>query len=97
MPEEEYPPTNTGRETFLALLLAIIVGGGFIVFLSFATFGFFGWMVVIALAMSLIAVLHYYLWGRSFMNEVAKERRAYEVERELEEIRAAKPPWERRF
>ena len=97
MDEPEYPRTSTGRETFLAVLLALMVGGGFTLFLIFVTGGFFGWVIVIALAMSCVAVLHYFLWGRSFMGEVARERREYEIEKEMEELRAAKPPWERRF
>jgi ABC-type uncharacterized transport system permease subunit len=97
MDEEEYPQTRTGRETFLAVLLALIVGGGFALFLIVVTEGFFGWVIVTAVAISLFAVLHYYLWGRSLTNEVAEERRKYELEQEMEQLRAAKPPWERRF
>ena len=85
-----------GRETLLIVLLAVLVVGGSIFFLNFVTFGFFGWVVVIALGVMLFGWLNYLLWGRSLDRETARERAEWEAQQQAEEWRAP-PPWERRF
>ena len=100
-PEFE-PPTeqrSQGRETFLAIMLMIIIGGPFVLLLYFATFGFLGFVVLIALALAVFGVLNYYLWGRRLSRDIEAERAQLERdERETPDWRTArKPPWQRRF
>ncbi len=87
-----------GRETFLVALLILFMGGGLLLFLILASGGFFGWVVIIALALGLFAGLHYLLWGRRFSEEVQREREALEAHEQPEPWETAtRPPWERRF
>jgi predicted signal transduction protein with EAL and GGDEF domain len=89
---------SRGRETLLAVVLSLVVGGAFVLFLNFATGGFVFYAIAIAFVMSVFGLVHYFLWGRSFMKEVAEERRELELQDEIEqELRAGHPPWERRF
>ncbi len=85
------------REAFLALLLAVLVGGGFVLFLIFVSGGFFVWVLVVSLGLGLLGCLHYLLWGRSLSQAVQAEREELEWEREAEERNAPGAPWERRF
>jgi hypothetical protein len=95
----QFEQHQRGRETFLAVILTVLVGGSFALFLIFVTGGFFLWVVLICLGLGLFIVLHYLLWGRRFERAVQGEREELEAEREAEE-RAQdlqRPPWERRF
>src|SRR5688572_5859492 len=94
-PDDRASPSG-GRETFLALMLVCLVGGGFILFLNFATFGFFGYVLVICAGLGLLGCLHYLLWGHRFNHDVEQERRALDAQRRAEE-ESQQRPWERRF
>lgn len=75
-------PPSSSRSTFLTVILTLLVGGG-ICFFAFLLLGpLFVQGVSIVLALSLLAGLHYLLWGRSLNQEVAGER-------EEEQARAA--------
>ena len=50
--------------TFLAVVLAIIFGGGFVLFLVVISFGLFLWVIAIALGVMVFVGVHYLLWGR---------------------------------
>jgi len=96
--DETPPHASTGRETFLAVLLSLLLGGAFVLFLNFATGGFILYAIAISLAMALFGLLHYFLWGRSFLRDIARERRELELRDQAEEeLRALRRPWERRF
>jgi hypothetical protein len=87
-----------GRESFLALLLATLTGGGFLLFLILVSGGFFFYVLCAALAVTGLATLHYYLWGRSLTREVAGEREEQQLHEEMaggEERNG--PPHLRRF
>ena len=85
------------REAYLAIILAVLVGSGAVVFLIFVSGGFFAWVLLIAAGIALFGGLHYLLWGRSFMEETEAERREFLDEQEAEAWRTNQPPWERRF
>jgi hypothetical protein len=87
-----------GRETFLALILIGLVGGGAFLYLVLVTGGFFVYVLLVAVGIGLFALLHYALWGRSLDAAVRHEREALEAEQRAEEERAAaRAPWGRRF
>lgn len=50
--------------TFLAVLLTLVFGGGFLLFLIVVTFNLFLWVIGVALAVAAFAGLHYVIWGR---------------------------------
>lgn len=90
---------SRGRETFLSILLTVLVGGGFTLFLIFASGGFFFYVLVIAGGLGLSVYLNYLLWGRRYSAEVQAEREALlrREEEEAEPWHSPPPPWERRF
>ncbi len=52
------------RATFLAVLLALFFGGGFLVFLVIITFNIFLGVIAVAAGIAAFVGLHYLLWGR---------------------------------
>jgi hypothetical protein len=66
------PPTDDplAREreqlaTMLALMLVIMFGGAFIVFLIFISLGLFLWVLVASACIAAYTLLHYAVWGRT--------------------------------
>ena len=90
-------PTASGRESFLVVILLTLVGGAFGIFLILATGGFLAWLPVIACGMALFGYVHYWLWGRSFVETLRKEKEAAFNEDPVEEYESGHPPGERRF
>jgi hypothetical protein len=89
---------HRGRESFLALLFATGCGGGFLLFLILVSGGFFFYVLCAATAVTGLGALHYFLWGRTFSQEIAGERQAQELRerQEADEPRNG-PPAGRRF
>src|SRR5207302_6285982 len=75
------PDTHASRDTFLAIMLCLLVGIPLFVFFNVITFGLFLFMLGGAVGVGVLAGFHYLLWGRSFNASVAGER-------EEEELRA---------
>ena len=72
---------RTGRETFLSLLLTFLFGAGFLAVLNFITFGVIFHVLAAVLAIALVGLLHYLLWGQALSEEVAGEREEEELRR----------------
>ncbi|MER3417321.1 MAG: hypothetical protein C4297_14095 [Gemmataceae bacterium] len=85
------------RDRVLRIALVVLVGGSFCSFLVFVTGGFFLWVLLVALALSLVGLVHYVLWGRSFEREIAQEREALLKSEGQEQVRQQMFPWERRY
>jgi hypothetical protein len=79
-------PQHSQRETFVAFLLCVLVGGPIFVFFMILTSGIFLLLLIMAAAIAGLAALHYLLWGRSFDRQVIGER-------EEEELRASSEEW----
>jgi hypothetical protein len=61
-------PMSREREqlaTMLALMLALMFGGGFVLFLIFVSLGLFFWVLVMALCIAVFTGVHYLVWGRT--------------------------------
>ncbi len=56
-------PDSTGG--LVAVMLAVLFGGGFVVFLILISFNFFLNVIAVAAAIAAFVALHYFLWGRS--------------------------------
>ncbi|MBM3994903.1 MAG: hypothetical protein FJ303_12230 [Planctomycetes bacterium] len=69
-------PPSSGRDSLLAVALVVLVAGMVGFYLYLITLG----IVVNVLAAGglfiLLGVLHYYVWGQAFSEEVAKEAEA---------------------
>ena len=79
MDYESLPPSSQSqRQTLLAVLLAILVGAGFVFFLVLVTGGLFLEILAALGGMGLFGYVHYLLWGRSLSQQVAGERTAEE-------------------
>jgi hypothetical protein len=88
--EHNDKPAATGRESFLALLLAGLCGGGFLLFLILVSGGFFFYVLCAAATVALLGLLHYALWGQAMTREVAGEREAQEARERREEAEEAR-------
>lgn len=86
-----------GRETILAVVLTLFVGGTFTVFLIFVTQGFFFYVILISAGLGLLGCFHYLLWGWAFNKSVQGEREALKRQEEAEQKAAPWRPGERRF
>ncbi len=79
MDSEPPPPSpQSQRQTFLAVLLTVVVGAGFVFFLVLITGGLLIEIVAALAGISLFGYVHYLLWGRSLSQQVAGERAAEE-------------------
>ena len=58
------PRPSDALSTFLAILLALFFGGGFLVFLIVVTFNVFLGVIAVAAGVAVFVGLHYLLWGR---------------------------------
>jgi membrane protein implicated in regulation of membrane protease activity len=78
-------PSHGARESFLGLMLALLVGGGFLLFLILVSGGFFFYVGCIAAVITALGFLHYAVWGALMSQSVAAERQA-EEERARHEV-----------
>jgi hypothetical protein len=79
-------PHDSPRETYIAVLLGLVVGAPIFVFFMVITGGLFILLLIMAGAIAALASVHYLLWGRSFDRKVVGER-------EEEELRASSEDW----
>ena len=93
------PPTGRrrSRETFLVVLLTAFLTGAVVLFLIFATGGFFLWVILIALALAAFSMLHYFLWGRAFHERTEAERQLLRQQEAEDRWQPNGVPGERRF
>lgn len=50
--------------TFLAIMLTMMLGGSFVAFLVFITFGLFLWVILISGVIAVFIGVNYLIWGR---------------------------------
>jgi hypothetical protein len=67
-------PSSGRRETLLTIMLTVLVGGGFLTFMIFVTFGFFFYVFLAVAVITGVGYFHYLLWGQSMDEEVAQEQ-----------------------
>jgi|GEM_PF-5737489 hypothetical protein len=64
-PKPDLRPTEPDSASgMVAVMLAVLVGGGFVVFLVLISFNFFLNVIAVAAAIAAFVALHYFLWGR---------------------------------
>ena len=92
--ENEPDPSSRSRENMLAVSLVILVGGMIGFYLYLITLGIVVNVLAAGGLFALLGVLHYYVWGRSFSNEVAEERDALrrQDERDANPTKPKVPP-----
>jgi hypothetical protein len=91
---------SSARATFLGILLALLGGAGMVVFAVVILSPFMalvvGAVVVVALMVG-FGYLHYWLWGRSMVQQTAGEREEEEMRAAAEDDADAWPPIEEPF
>ena len=70
---------QSSRDTYLAVVLLILVGIPLFVFFNIITSGLFINMLLAAGGLGVLGSIHYFLWGRALTNNVAAERDAQET------------------
>ena len=75
-------PTK-GRETMLAILLAIALGSAVFFFLNLVSFGIFFYVLAAVVGITAVGFFHYVVWGYAFSQEVAGEREEEEEPHQL--------------
>src|SRR5437868_3875926 len=84
------------RETLLVAMMIFLVGGGFVLFMTFVTGGFFAYTLAVCAGLGLVGCFHYLVWGHRFSQQVREEREAF-LREEEEKQKAEDRPWDRRF
>jgi len=72
------------RGTMVGFILAGILAAGTMAFAFMACGGYAIYATLVIVGIGAMGSFHYLLWGRSMMHEVADERRAEELRRQLE-------------
>jgi hypothetical protein len=98
--EHDQQSPNRTRDTILVLTLVVFIGGLMLFFLDLVSMGIFTYAVLVAGGVFGLGGLHYLVWGRAMMQEVAAEReallRAEEEERGDENVEAIQDLSQRR-
>ena len=85
------------RETMLTIMLTALAGGGFLLFLILVSGFFFFYVALVAGAIALLGVVHYYLWGEAMTHEVEDEKNQQELEGRVGEELENRQSHTRRF
>ena len=72
-------PEPSRRDTYMAVVLIILVGVPCFVFFNILTMGLFMYLIVGAVAVAALGYVNYLLWGRSLTRETAWEREEMEM------------------
>lgn len=75
---------STGRDTYMVIVILLLVGVPAFVFFNIITFGLFVLLFLSACGLALLVGVNYLLWGRTFSQETAWEREEEELRREIE-------------
>jgi hypothetical protein len=82
--DHQVPRPQGGRETFLGVLLSVIVVSGFLFLLFLICGGLSLYVLAVVGGMAAFGFLHYLLWGHSLSEEVADERLNEELGEDFE-------------
>jgi len=63
--------SRSGRDTYMAIVLCVLVGLPLFVFLNVLTGGLFVLILATAAGVAVLGAFHYFLWGRSFTREIS--------------------------
>jgi hypothetical protein len=72
-------PHHSGRDTYMAVLLCVLVGVPLFAFFNVLTGGLFILLLAMAACVAVLAAFNYFLWGRSFNKQVSGEREEQEL------------------
>jgi hypothetical protein len=74
--ENEPNRPSRARENLLAVALTISAGGAIWFFLDLVTMGLMSALLASVIAFTVLIAVHYLVWGRAMVDEVAAEREA---------------------
>ncbi len=89
MDDDEIQQYRQRRESFLTIMLTLVAGVGIVLFLTIITSGFFLYCLIGLAGIAVFGAMHYLVWGRLFVQEVAAERAEEERRVQAEE----EPEW----
>ena len=67
-------PHQSGRDTYMVIVILTVVGLPLFVFFNIITMGLFLYLALGGLALAGLGAVNYFLWGRSFTRKTAWER-----------------------
>jgi hypothetical protein len=70
---------SSRRDTYLVIVICLLVGVPLFVFFNILTFGLFILLFLMGTFVAALALVNYFLWGRSFTQETAWEREEAEL------------------
>jgi hypothetical protein len=82
---DEYGAPKHFRTTMLAVMFALFLGGGFLLFLTIITGGAILLVPIGLAALGALGAFHYFLWGRS-LSQATEEERVEEQQRQEAEV-----------
>ncbi len=71
--ESNGAPRDSSRDTYLAVMICVLLGLPCFVFLNVITSGLFVLLILLTAAIGVFGAFHYFLWGRAFSQKVASE------------------------
>lgn len=77
-------PHDQSRDSYMACILAVLVGVPLFVFFNIATGGLLGLLLLSAAGIGVLGLVNYWLWGRAFTAETAGEREEEALRQQLE-------------
>jgi hypothetical protein len=72
-------PHRSGRDTYMVIVITIMVGLPLFVFFNIITMGLFMYLALGGLAVAGLGAVNYVLWGRSLTRDTAWEREEAEL------------------
>jgi hypothetical protein len=75
---------SSGRDTYMAIVLCLVVGVPVFVFFNIVTGGLFILLLVLMAGVGVLGVINYFLWGRGFSRETAGEREEEQLRARME-------------
>jgi protein-S-isoprenylcysteine O-methyltransferase Ste14 len=75
---------NRTRENIVILTLVLFLGGIVVFFLNVISLGIFTYVIGVGVLIVVVGSVHYFLWGRAMMEDVAVEREQMLLKEERE-------------
>src|SRR5436190_1591091 len=76
---------HSGRDTYMVIVILVVVGIPFFIFMNVITMGLFLYLALGALAVAGLGAINYLLWGRALTRDTAWEREEADAQEESRE------------
>jgi hypothetical protein len=82
--ESNGAPRSSARDTYMAVVLCVMVGIPCLLFFEVLTGGLLSYLLLSVAILAVLGFINYLLWGRSLNRQVAGEREEEELRTQME-------------